>query len=243
MENNLRKLILQASYKAGACHIGSALSCIDILEVLFSLMKKEDRFIFSKASGVAALYAVLAKKGIIPKNKVAHYLKNYPLSNKKVPGVLWSGGSLGHGLPVACGMAYADRDRKLYCLMSDGEMEEGTTWESALFAAHHKLGNLVVIIDKNSYQACGSTKEILGIEPLLDKWKAFGWQAVEIIDGHNHSNLKNVLDNTPRKENKPTCIIVNTVKGKGVSFMEDRCEWMYWNLTPKLLKQALKELK
>lgn len=238
MENNLRKLILQTSYKVCACHIGSALSCVDILEILFSILKKEDKFIFSKASGAAALYAILTKKGIIPENKIAYYLKNYPLPAKEVPGVLWSGGSLGHGLPVACGMAFANKNKKVYCLMSDGEMEEGTTWESALFAAHHKLGNLVVIIDNNGFQACGRAKEIMGLDSLFDKWKAFGWQPIE-INGHNGKDIKRVLKQKSRKKNKPICIIANTIKGKGVAWMENNNDWHYKNLDKQLLEKAL----
>jgi len=214
MENiSLRKLILQASYDAGACHIGSALSCVDIVDDIYSKMKKEDRFIFSKASGVCALYAVLAKRGIIAENKVADYLKKYPLANKDVSGVIHSVGSLGHGLPVAVGLALADRTRKVYCLIGDGDVQEGTAYESLLFARQHKLKNLKIIVDKNSLQACGATKDILDIDKALKL-------------------LKQLF---PIK-------VVKTIKGKGVSFIENRYEWHYWNLTPKLLKQALKEL-
>jgi len=239
MEDFVRKVrenILKASFKAGACHIGSALSCVEILSVLYSkILKKQDVFLFSKASGVCAYYAVLAEKGIVARQKVAYYLKKYPLAGREVPGVLWSAGSLGHGLPVAVGMALADKKRRVYCLVSDGELQEGTTWESALFANHHHLNNLVVIVDRNHFQACGATEEILKLEPLAPKWQAFGWQVRE-IDGHNLSVIENALK---IKHQKPLIIIANTVKGKGVDFMECDFEWHYKNLTAELYEKAL----
>jgi transketolase len=236
----IRQNILKTSYDARACHIGSALSCVEILIVLyFKILKKEDIFLFSKASGASALYNVLAEKGIISQDKVAEYLKKYPLAAKEVPGVLWSAGSLGHGLPVAAGLALADRKRRVYCLVSDGELQEGTTWETALFASHHKLNNLTVIIDRNQFQACGKTEDILKLEPLKAKWQAFGWEAKE-IDGHNFTKLETVLK---IKSPKPKIIIAKTSKGKGVSFCENEYSWQYRNLDEELLKQALKELE
>lgn len=214
MNKNIRRLIIESSYKTGACHIGSALSCVDILIDIFKAMKKDDRFIFSKASGAAALYAVLALNGYFPENKVVYYLKKYPLPSKKVPGVLIDGGSLGHGLPIAVGLALADRKRDVYCLMSDGECEEGTTFESALFARQHKLDNLFVFIDNNKFQACGLTKNILELSTAFDF-------------------LKKTL---------PNCKIVDTIKGKGVSFCEGNNDWHYHNLTPALFRQAMEEL-
>ena len=215
MQNNsLRKLILEASLEAGACHIGSALSAVDIVERVYKTKKKRDVFVFAKASGVAALYAVLAKRGIIPEDKVVYYLKHYPLPSREVPGVIHSVGSLGHGLPVAVGLALADRTRKVYCLISDAEIQEGTTWESILFARQHKLRNLKIIVDKNKLQACGSTKDILDID-----------KALELL------------------EELFPIEVVKTIKGKGVSFIENDYTWHYRNLTPKLLKQALKELE
>jgi transketolase len=236
----IRQNILRASFEAEACHIGSALSCVEILLVLYSkILKKDDIFLFSKASGASALYVVLAAKGIVEKEKVVEYLKRYPLASKEVPGVIWSAGSLGHGLPVACGLALADRKRKVYCLVSDGELQEGTTWESALFANHHKLNNLIVIVDRNQFQACGKTEDILELEPLSAKWKAFGWETKE-IDGHNFTKLEAALK---IKSPKPKIIIAKTSKGKGVSFCENEYSWQYRNLDEELLKQALKELE
>ncbi len=239
----IRQNILKASFEAGACHIGSALSCVEILIALYSkILKKglpagrqDDVFLFSKASGASALYAVLAEKGIVDRKKLAYYLKNYPLAGREVPGVIWSAGSLGHGLPVAVGMALADKKRKVYCLVSDGELQEGTTWESALFANHHNLNNLAVIVDRNYFQACGKTEEILKLEPLAKKWQAFNWQ-VKVINGHSFSEIESALK---MKHNRPLVIIAKTVKGKGVDFMEKDFEWHYKNLTPALYEKAL----
>ncbi len=243
MEDFARKIrqnILKASFEAGACHIGSALSCVEILVALyFKILRKNDVFLFSKASGVCALYAVLAEKGIVDNKKIAYYLKKYPLAGKEVPGVIWSAGSLGHGLPVAVGMALADKKRRVYCLVSDGELQEGTTWESALFANHHNLNNLAVIVDRNYFQACGKTEEILKLEPLAQKWQSFGWQVRE-VNGHSFSEIENALK---IKHKKPLIIIAKTVKGKGISFCENEYSWQYRNLDGGLLEHALKELE
>jgi transketolase len=236
----IRRDILKASFETKACHIGSALSCVEIIAALYDrILKKKDIFLFSKASGVAALYAVLAEKGIIGKEKIAQYLKEYPLPGKEVPGVIWSGGSLGHGLPVAVGLALADRKRKVYCLVSDGELQEGTTWESALFANHHKLANLTVVVDRNQFQACGATEDILKLEPLAKKFQAFGWDTKE-IDGHNLFKIERALK---IKHQKPLIIIAKTTKGKGVSFCECDYTWHYRNLDEELLKLGLRELE
>lgn len=210
----IKRLVLQASYDAGACHIGSALSCVDILLDIFSKKKEEDVFLFSKASGVASYYALLSQMGFFPEEKIAEYLKNYPLPSKEVPGVIHSVGSLGHGLPVAVGLAYGDRTRNVYCLMSDGEVQEGTTYESALFARQHKLTNLFVIIDDNKIQGLDFT------EGILDLTTAYKFL----------------------KETLPNCDVVETVKGQGIDFMEGRPEWHYKNLTPELLEKALKQI-
>ena len=236
----IRRNILKASFEAKACHIGSALSCVEILVTLYSkILKKGDVFIFSKASGASALYAVLAKVSVIPQSKISFYLKKYPLPSREVPGVVFSVGSLGHGFPIATGMALADRKRKVYCLISDGELDEGTTWETALFANHHNLKNLVVIIDRNHLQACGNTEKILKLEPLKEKWEAFGWEAKN-VNGHNFSELKRALDSSNKK---PLAVIADTVKGKGVDFMENDFKWHYCNLSPQDLKAAVEQQK
>lgn len=169
--NKIRKQILKISYEAQSCHIGSALSCVYILVKLFwETLKKDDVFLFAKASGIAAYYCILAEKGIIEENKLAEYLKNYPLASKEVPGVIHSIGSLGHGLSVACGIALAKKLKKesgrVYCLISDGELQEGSTYEALLFARQYRLP-LITICDYNVFQACGEIKNILEI-PYLD---------------------------------------------------------------------------
>lgn len=239
MENickKIRRSILQESYDAGACHIGSALSCVEILVALYyKIMKEEDIFIFSKASGVVTLYSILADKGFI-KEKVSKYLKQYPLPSREVNGVTWSGGSLGQGLSVATGIALADRSKKVYCLLSDGELQEGNTWEAILFAGHHKLNNLIVIIDRNGLQACGGTEDILALEPLEEKFQAFNWNAVE-VSGHIMPAIIEVERNYNSDE--PKVIIAKTIKGRGVNFMENKYEWHYKNLDKKGLEEAL----
>ena len=215
-EQEIRRQILQSSFDAKACHIGSALSCVGIMvDLFYNRLQEGDIFLFSKASGVATFYSILADKGFFPKEKIAEYLHDYPLPSREVPGVVFSCGSLGHGLPVACGLAHANPDKKVYVLISDAECQEGTTYESALFAHHHDLKNLHVIVDNNAIQACDHTYNILNLNltafPFL-------------------------------KESFPDIDIVNTIKGDGVDFMEDSPEWHYRNLTPELLDEALKQI-
>jgi transketolase len=238
MIKSIRRSIIENSYKAKACHIGSALSCVEILVAIDQVKKPKDYFIFSKASGVSAYYSLLAEKGIIRKDKVADYLKNYPLASKEVKGIIHSVGSIGHGLNVAVGIAFANRKRKVYCLMSDGELNEGSTWEALLFAGHHRLDNLIVVIDNNGLQACGATKDILSLEPLEDKFKAFNcWTAR--TDGHNVKNLKKLLT---AKSKNAKIVIGDTIKGKGVDFIENDYTWHYRNLDDQLTQRALKQL-
>lgn len=207
----IKREVLKASYEAGACHIGSALSCVSILvDLFYKTLKEEDIFLFGKASGVAAYYAVLADKGYFPKTKLAYYLKNYPLVNKEVPGVVHSFGSCGHGLSVAAGVALGDRTKKVYVLLSDGELDEGSTYEAALFARHHKLNNLYVIVDNNEFQALGKTKDILDLKTAFEFFK----------------------------KTLPNCRIIKTIKGAGVDFMRADNSWHYRNLTEELYQQA-----
>lgn len=211
----LRKGLLQASYEAGACHIGSALSCADILiELFYEKGIKPEQFIFGKASGVGAYYVVLADLGYFPESETASYLKKYPLPSKEVPGMLHSFGSCGHALSVAAGMALGDRDKEYYVLLSDGECQEGSTLESAAFIGHHYLTNLHVFVDNNRLQGIGLTDDVICMRPI------FRYMSSVIPDFH----------------------LVDTVKGKGVSFMENDNSWHYRNLTSELLEQALKEL-
>ena len=208
----IKHSVLQNSYITKACHIGSALSCIKIMVDIFSILKEKDVFIFSKASGVATYYAILSELGYFPENKVAYYLKNYPLVSKEVPGVIWSGGSVGHGLSVAVGMALADRSRDVHVLLSDGECQEGSTYEACLFAGQHNLTNLYVTVDNNGIQACDMTENVLDLSTAFDFMKA----------------------------TLPNCYIIDTIKGEGVDFMENEIGWHYHNLTEEQLIEALK---
>lgn len=214
-KKQIQRDILQMSYEAGACHLGSALSCVDILVDLFdNVIEDDDIFLFGKASGVATYYAILAEKGYFAKDKLVEYIKNYPLPSKEVEGVLHSFGSLGHALSVATGLALSDRNRRVFVLLSDGECQEGSTLEAVAFAGHHNLTNLYVIVDNNGIQACGHTKDILKMDTI--------WEYME-----------NTL---------PNCKIIETVKGDGVEFMSNDHNWHYQNLTPELYEKALKQI-
>lgn len=256
--NNARKKVLEMVHKAGTSHIGSNFSCIDILAVLFSkinldknLKANRDRFILSKGWVAASLYYFLAEKEIITKKDLDTYCignsKYIGLAEPEIRGVEMSGGSMGHGLPFALGSAIASKlskeNWKTYVLMSDGELNCGTTWESAMLANQHKLNNLVVIIDNNGFQAMGETKEVIDLEPLLEKWKAFGWNVAE-INGHNYIEIEKALngDFALNKE-KPTVIIAKTLKGAGVTFFENKLEWHYKNVDLENYQKALNELK
>lgn len=177
-EKQIKKDILNASFDAKACHISSALSCVGIMvDLFYNRLKDDDIFLFSKASGVATYYAILADKGIIKKEDLATTLKHFPLASKEVPGVIHSVGSLGHGLPVAVGIAYAQLDKQVYVLISDAECQEGTFWESMLFKANHYLDNLHIIVDNNHFQACGKTEKILSIP-----WNFVRSIGVEVVE-------------------------------------------------------------
>ena len=254
----IRKNAVNMTSAGGSSHIGSILSIADILAVLYgSVMnykagepkwKGRDRFILSKGHAGAGVYAALAESGFMPVEKLrTHYQDGSDLSghvsHKGIPGVEFSTGSLGHGLPVATGMALAakiNRDKhNIYVLMSDGECDEGSNWEAALFAPHHKLDNLVVIIDRNKLQSIHSTEDTLSLEPFVDKWQAFGWNVVD-VDGHDHQKLLDACGSMVT--GKPLCIIANTTKGKGVSFMEDNILWHYRSPQGEEHNAAMQEL-
>ena len=259
LAKSIRAHALTMVHKANASHIGSCLSIADILAVLYSKILRidlsnlawpeRDRFILSKGHAAAILYAVLAEKGFFPKewldaycqdgSKLTGHISHY------VPGVEVSTGSLGHGLPIGCGMALAGkrdgRPYRVFVLLSDGELDEGSTWESILFASHHRLDNLVAIVDYNKIQSFGTVKEVLDLEPLAEKWRAFKWSARE-IDGHNCNQIEEALTGVPFEQGKPSVIIAHTIKGKGVSFMENKLEWHYKAPNLEELKQAIKEL-
>lgn len=264
--NDLKKLSLQIRKHAvnmtnvgESSHIASILSMTDIVAVLYgSVMSYKadepkwharDRFILSKGHAGAGIYAALAELGFMQLDKLkTHYQDGSDLSghvsHKGIPGVELSTGSLGHGLPVAAGMALAakinDNQHNIYVLMGDGECDEGSIWEAALFASHHKLDNLVAIIDRNKLQSIYSTEETLGLEPFLDKWQAFGWNVLN-VDGHDHQKLLDAFNS--KVQEKPLCVVADTIKGKGVSFMENNILWHYRSPQGEEYDAAIAELE
>lgn len=262
ISKNIRKSILKMVTVSKSSHVGSALSIVEILVTLyfkilniyplFPEKEDRDRFILSKGHASAALYATLAERGFFSKDSLdidkyhtdGGVLPGH-LDSSITPGVEVSTGSLGHGLPMGTGMAIAakhdNKNYKIYVLMSDGECDEGSTWEAAMLAAHLKLDNLVAIIDYNKIQSFGRVKEVIDLEPLYDKWISFGW-AVKEIDGHNYQELSSAFEPLPFKRSKPSMIIAHTIKGKGVSFMEDKLEWHYKSPTQEQYEMAIKEI-
>lgn len=257
----IRRLALIMAHNAAASHSGGALSMADILAVLyFGVLNvnpekpddlDRDRFILSKGHCCASLYAVLALKGFLDKDDLlTNYGKNGSayLSHvcHKLNGVEISSGSLGHGLPIACGIALSGKVAKYrfdtYCLTGDGELDEGSCWEAIMFAAQQKLSHLCLIVDYNKIQSLGNVSDICDLNPLADKFKAFNWNVVE-IDGHNYNELEDAFDNFKKEEGKPTVVIANTIKGKGISFMEGELLWHYRSVNEEQLKKALEELK
>jgi transketolase len=210
-----------------------------------------DRFILSKGHGCAGLFALLAELGFFPLGWLDDFYQNGSrlaghITHRGVPGVEVSTGSLGHGLSIACGMALVGkRDKRPYrvfALLSDGDCNEGSTWEAALFASHHGLCNLVAIVDYNKIQSLGNVKEVLDLEPLAAKWEAFGWRTRE-VDGHDFEQIEDALKNIPFESGRPSCVIAHTVKGKGVSFMENELLWHYRSPNEEELRLALEELE
>lgn len=241
-------------------HIGSALSVVDILAVLYGRILRHfpqnprlldrDRFILSKGHAGAAVYATLAEVGYFPVEQLATHYQNGSylsghVSHRGVPGVEFSTGSLGHGLPVAAGMAYAakldGRHHRIFVLLSEGDCDEGSNWEAILFAAHHGLDNLVALVDYNKIQSLGPTANTLALEPFGAKWKSFNW-AVREIDGHDHEDIFGTLSEIPFQKGRPNVVIAHTVKGKGVSFMENKVLWHYRTPIGEEFTSALEEL-
>lgn len=246
---NIRINILNLTYKAKSSHIGSCLSIVEILTVLYNkILNKRDRFILSKGHAALALYCTLFESKLISLKTLNSFGSNKTILmnhvSHKVNGVNFSTGSLGHGLPVAVGKALKFKtnkeDNKVFVLISDGEINEGTTWESLLFATHHNLGNLTIIIDYNKIQSMDFVKKVINIEPLKKKLLSFGCDVFE-VDGHNTAQLNKVL--AKNSTNKPKTIIANTVKGKGISFMENNNLWHYKNPNLQELNKALNEIK
>ncbi|HYL82296.1 MAG TPA: transketolase [Candidatus Acidoferrum sp.] len=240
----IRRHCVQMTSRANASHIGSSLSMADLVAVLYGGILRmdparpawpdRDRFILSKGHGCAALYAALAECGFFPVSDLETFYQNGTRfaghTMHDIPGIELSAGSLGHGLPVATGMALAakrdGRSHRIFCMLSDGECDEGSVWEAALFAPHHRLDNLVVIVDYNKIQSLGRVSEVIDLEPLADKWRSFGWGTRE-IDGHDLAAIETSLRAVPFQPGRPSCIVAHTVKGKGVSYMEDQLLWHY----------------
>lgn len=260
LAGRIRQHALHMTSRGGGAHIGAIFSCADILAALYGGIlhvdpmvpenPDRDRFVLSKGHAGAGLYAALAECGFFPIERLlTHYQDGSDLSghvSHELPGVDVSTGALGHGLSIASGMAYAgklrDARHRVFCLLSDGECDEGSTWEAMLFAAQHRLSNLVAIVDYNRIQGIAPISEVIELEPFADKWRAFGWSVRE-LDGHDHSALHQDLLAVPFTTGKPSCLIAHTIKGRGVSFMENTVLWHYRIPQGDELAAALAELK
>lgn len=256
----LRKDILSMLAEAGSGHTGGSLSCVEIILTLYSYKLRfdpknpgwegRDKFVLSKGHGCPTLYAVLAHVGFFPKErlktlrKLGTLLQGHPQMG--LPGLEASTGSLGQGLSIANGMALAARldkkDTSVYCLLGDGETNEGQVWEAAMTAAHYKLDNLCAIVDYNKLQIDGFLCDVKDVLSMEEKWQAFGWRSIE-VDGHDFTQIMNGLDEANGTKGRPTIILCHTVKGKGVSFIENKAEWHGIAPKPEELKRALKELE
>lgn len=243
-------------------HVGAVLSIADILAVLYRdvlnvnpknpQMFDRDRFILSKGHAGAGVYAVLGEMGFFSVEILKTHYQNGSMlsghvSHKGIPGVEVSTGSLGHGLPIACGMAMAakmdNRNNYVFVLLSDGECDEGSNWEAILFAGHHKLNNLIAIVDYNKIQSLARVEDTICLEPFVDKWNSFGWKTI-VVDGHNHIEIKQRLNEAKNNSGSlPICVIANTIKGKGVSFMENQVLWHYRSPQGEEYQKALLELE
>jgi transketolase len=259
LARDIRADALRMVAAANASHIGTCLSMADILAVLYSDVlaydpsqpewPERDRFILSKGHGAAILYAVLARGGFFPPELLTQYCEDGSMlmghASHKVPGVEVSTGSLGHGLPIGAGVALAGkhdgREHRTFVLCGDGELDEGSNWEAILFAATHELDALTLIVDRNGLQGFGESESIMRLEPLAAKLEAFGWATRE-VNGHDLGELRGALSPEARVAGKPLAVIADTIKGKGVSFMEGRLEWHYKSPNAEQLAQALAEL-
>ncbi|MDD3944485.1 MAG: transketolase [Bacteroidales bacterium] len=251
---------LKMVHNSNSSHIGGALSMTDMLAVLYNEVlhydahnpkdPDRDRLVLSKGHTCAALYSVLGLKGFYPMEELETFCQNGSLFeghvSYRIPGVEISSGSLGHGFPIACGMAYGAKVKKqnfrTYVIVGDGEMNEGSNWEALLFGAHHKLDNLCAFIDRNKMQALGNSNDILNLEPLKAKLEAFNWNVLD-IDGNDYDQLRAAFKNAAETKGKPTIIIANTIKGKGVPYMENTLKWHYCAPNDDLLNKALEVLQ
>lgn len=267
-----RLKVLSMIHNAGTSHIASNFSIIDVATVLYKNLKKEDKVVWSKGWVAATIYYFLAQQGTIPEEDLDKFGKEIDghipylgLVETTTPGIYANAGSMGHGLPIACGMALAKKLKgepgNIYCIISDGEMNEGTCWEAAMFAKHNRLNNLIVFVDANKWQAMGKTSEVLDLESIENIWQGFGWKVAR-IDGHdfdqieasltedfdfhidmhlaNHAQLTNPVEMNVK--DKPLVIICDTIKGKGVSFMEDHLLYHYKHVSTEDYELAKEEL-
>lgn len=253
----IRKIILEQSFRARVGHIGCALSVADILATLYGGVLRvpsprhpdRDRFILSKGHAALALYATLFLKGWMTKTQLETYCGDNSFlgvhPDRALVGVDFSTGSLGHGLAAGAGIALAARlqksKRKTYVLMSDAECNEGSVWETAMFAAHHRLSNLVAIVDMNGQQAFGYTKDVLHLPKFAQRWRIFGWDT-RVVDGHQEAILKQTFQKLNTRSGSPHIIIAKTTFGKGVSFMENQIKWHYWPMSEAEYAQAVAEI-
>lgn len=261
LAKRIRSHALRMTHAAKASHIGGCLSVADIIAVLYSTILRvdpgrpgwpdRDRFILSKGHTAAALYGALADRGFFPEMWLERYCMDGAklsghVTHDGVPGVDFSTGSLGHGLSIGCGCALAARadgsQRRTFVLLSDGECDEGSIWEAALFAGHHRLAGLVAIIDHNKVQSFGAVSEVLDLQPLGAKWQACRW-AVSEIDGHDIEQLLIAFEDAFKRCDQPSVIVAHTIKGRGVSFMENQLLWHYRNVDDQQLTQALREVE
>lgn len=260
LAKKIRRHAIEMVHNSHASHIASALSAADILAVLYTDVlhfdprdpqkADRDRFVMSKGHAGVSVYAALAESGFFPVEALETYYKNGSVfsghvSHKGVPGVELSTGSLGHGIAVACGMAMAakmeGKSYHVYTLVGDGECNEGSVWETALTANQYELDNFTIIVDRNGMQAMGKCEELLRMEPLADKWRSFGWTTVEVADGNDHAQLRKAF--SIEHNRKPKCIIAKTVKGKGVSFMENELLWHYRDPQGEFYERAIAEIE
>jgi transketolase len=249
MSAQMRRTVIDMAGRSRSGHIGSALSIVDLLAVLYAavLDPERDRLVLSKGHAVAALYAALFAVGVLDEAAIASYcaegsaLGEHP--EHEVPGVTFSTGSLGLGLSYGAGVALASRlsgsERRCFVVMSDAELNEGAVWEAVMFAAHRHLGNLVAIVDVNEQQALGRTEEILSLDPIGTKWAAFGWEVID-LDGHDHVALLEAL--TDRSSRSPTVVLARTTFAKGVPFMERQLGWHYWSMNDQQYRDAIEAL-
>jgi len=257
----VRGRIVETSHRAQIPHLGSCLSCVDILIAhYFHALRidtkqprapERDRFVLSKGHGAAALFQVLALRGFFPEARLDSYGEDgsvfgeHPPTPEDLPGIEAATGSLGHGLPMALGMALAGRihgrDYRVFALLSDGECNEGSIWEAAMLAAAQRVEQLGIVVDFNKWQATGRSEEVMALQPLAEKWRSFGWSVRE-IDGHDMAQLVDALSKLPDGSGRPVAIIAHTVKGKGVSFMEDDNNWHYRIPNRDEVEAAKKEL-